>query len=128
MVDPQSLHESVAHPPHDFAVRFVEYPRHLDPNAGEAVHREEPAIVQFGVGPPPVHELIVLAPMHLGRAGTVVGGAGGYGKAVLKVVQSTVDEFQPVELVAVALTVAEHGDANFSLPEFPVDIECLGIA
>ena len=45
----------------------VEDRRVLDAQAGEGVDREEPAVVQVGVGAPPVDQLVVLPGVHLLR-------------------------------------------------------------
>ena len=73
MVDAEPVDETLAHPPHDLGVRLVEHPRHLDADAGQGRHREEPAVVELVVGPPPVDEL----PMLLHRPTPSLPGAIG---------------------------------------------------
>ena len=124
VVDPQSLHETLTHPTHDLTVRLLEHPRYFDANTGQTVHSEESTVVQFVVGPPPVHQLIVLPIVHTGWAGTGVGRSGGNRKTMIEVVQFAVDDLQLVEL---ARPVAQHRNANSPPAERPVHVESLGV-
>ena len=67
VVDAQAVDGAVADQPQDELVGRVEDLRVLDPQPGEGVDREEPAVVQVAVGPPPVDQLVVLAGVHLLR-------------------------------------------------------------
>ena len=50
VVDPQPVDEPLVEPAPDLDVRLVEDLRVLDPDAGQRVDREEPPVVQLGVG------------------------------------------------------------------------------
>ena len=121
MVDPQPVDESVVDPSHDLAMRLVEHPRLLDPDRGERTDGEEAAVVEFGVGPPPVDQFIVLLGEHgLDRSGEV--RVGTKREAMLVVSNFTVDDADLVDVVA------EHGDAHAVVRNVPVDVERFRVA
>ena len=65
--------------------------------AGKVVDREEPAVVQLGVGAAVVHQLVVLTGLHLARG--AVAGARGDREPVVVVAQLAVLDPQRVQLV-----------------------------
>ncbi len=85
VVDPQPVDRALVHQLQDQRVGRVEDRRVLDPQAGEGVDREEPAVVEVGVRAPPVDQLVVLAGVHLLRR--PAPGARRDREAVVVVVQ-----------------------------------------
>ena len=65
VVDPEPVDQPLAEPADDLGVGLVEDLRDLDPDAGQAVDGEEPAVVQLVVGPAPADQLVVLPGVHL---------------------------------------------------------------
>ena len=121
MVDAQPVDEPVVDPSQDLAVRLVEHPRLFDPDRGERTDGEEAAVVEVGVGPPPVHEFVVLLGQHgLDRPGEVRVGAKR--EAMLVVANFAVDETDLVHVVA------EHGDAHPAVGGLPIDVEGCRVA
>ena len=76
MVDAQPVDEPLVEPPPDLDVRLVEDRAVLDPDAGQRVDREEPPVVEPGVGEPPRDQLVVL----LRRASSCREPAGRRGR------------------------------------------------
>ncbi|MDQ0735748.1 hypothetical protein QFZ50_002211 [Arthrobacter agilis] len=122
VVDPQAVHEALVEPSPHFAMALLEHPRHLDAQAREGVHAEEAPVVEFAVGAAPVHELIVLAGMHLGTRVTRMRRTLGDRVPVVVVAQLTVDDR---ELVQFVVAVAQDGDADPPAVGVPVDVERL---
>jgi hypothetical protein len=97
MVDAQAVDGAVVHESQHQLVGGVEDRRVLHPQAGERVDREEPAVVQVAVGPPPVDQLVVLADVHLLRR--PLSGARGDREPVVVVPQLAVHHFQLLDVV-----------------------------
>ncbi len=122
VVDSESVGETLVDPADDLRMRLIEDPRHLDPDAGEGVHREEAAVVEFRIRPPPVHQLVVLPRVHGGGIRVVVCGARCDREAILVVAEFTIHD---LELGLVL--VAEYGNPHLAAAELPVHVERLCI-
>ena len=87
VVDPEPVDEALGEPAADLDVGGGEDVRELDAYAGQGVHREEAAVVELGVGPPPADQLVVLPGMRPRRPAVTVGpsrarsGSAGRGSA-----------------------------------------------
>ena len=90
VVDPQPVDQAVVEPAGDLLVGPGEPLGVLHPDRGQRVDREEPPVVEVGVGPAPRHQLVVLAGVHLvgvrlrgpGRPSREPAGSGCRGRAV----------------------------------------------
>ena len=104
VIDPDAVDDPLAHPPHDLDVRLVEHPRQFDADGRERVHREEAAVVEFGIGPAPVDELVVL----------------GDREAQAEVVDLVVNDRG-------GGVISQHRNAQLASAEVPVDVERLRV-
>ena len=120
VVDPQPVHEALAEPAGDLRVGLVEDHPVLHAHAGQRGHGEEPAVVQLGVPPTPVDQLVVLAPVHLGGVVALGPGAVGEGIYVLVVAQRAVLDGERREVL---VAVAQHRDQHLAVPGLPVHVE-----
>ncbi len=80
---------------------------------------EEAPVVQLGVGPPPAHQLVVLAVMDVLRGVPGRIRAGGQREPVVVVPQLAVHDFQLVQVIV----RAQHGQAHLAPGEVPFDVE-----
>ena len=87
--------------------------------------REEPPVVQLGVGPAVIHQLVVLPGVHLPRG--AVAGAVGDREGVVVVAQFAVHDGQRIEFVVPVGGVAQHRQPDLAAAEFPVDVERLRV-
>ena len=124
MVDPQPVGEILTEPAHHFLVRLIEDGGHLDADAGQGVHREEPAVVELVVRAPPADEFVMLSAVNLPRGVTVPVAALGQREAVIVVPQLAVLDLELVQI----LVAAQDRDPDASAGKVPVDVERLGVA
>jgi hypothetical protein len=129
VVDAQAVDGAVPDQLQHQRVGGVEDRRVLDPQSGEGVDREEPAVVEVGVRAAPVDQLVVLPGVHLLRRAAL--GAGRDREPVVVVAQlrwsvpigPAGDHLELLDVVR----RAEDGDADLVAAEGPVDVEVLGV-
>ena len=113
MVDPQPGDAGVD-PGRDQGMGGLQHRGVLHPHAGQGGHGEEAAVVQLGVAPRVVHQLVVLPGVHRRRVRPVGRGARSQRKPVLEVTQLAVDDLQ-------RRVVTEHRHQDPA--PAPVDVE-----